>query len=205
MPNVPFIPEEFANVTHHFTCTGVAHSISTSYGVFVGEQALGLVASFLNSLFKASLMQDGARLSTVYTYTGLTMISGNVTGPHTITEQPDSLAGTMIAQVLPPNCALLVTKRTALLGRRYRGRMFFPGGYLPESEVSSAGIIDPAVLSGHAVTLDEWLQDLEDSLNPMYLLHQFDPDDPESTPVLPTKVTQLQAAPLIATQRNRMR
>lgn len=202
---VPNIPPGFANVTYHFTALGVSHSISTSHGIFLDESNTGLAAATISVHFKNGLMQDGARLSNTYSYLGLTLVANQGSGPMFIEEFSDPEPGTMIAQCLPPNCSLLVTKRTNFIGRHYRGRMFFPGGFMPESEVSTAGIVDTGVLAGHAVTLTAWLADLETSTYPMYLFHQYDDADPTPVLVQPTKVTSLVCAPLIATQRNRMR
>lgn len=202
---VPNIPVGFANVVYHFSCAGVAHTMSTSHGIFLDEADPDLAAATLSAILKNGPLSSMGRLSNTYTYNGLTLTANQGTGPMFIVEHPDAAAGTMIAQCVPPNCSLLIAKRTSFLGRHYRGRLFFPAGTIPESEVSTAGIIDAGVLAGHKVTFDEWLADLEDAIYPMYLFHQFDSDDPSPVLIQPTKVQELVCAPLLATQRNRMR
>lgn len=48
-------------------------------------------------------------------------------------------AGTSGSSALPPQCAVVLSLRTALSGRRYRGRMYLPG--IPTSKVTSNGTL----------------------------------------------------------------
>ena len=55
------------------------------------------------------------------------------------------IAGTNASPALPNNCALCITKRTALRGRSYRGRYYF--GALNEASVT-ANVVSPGLTAG---------------------------------------------------------
>ena len=68
-------------------------------------------------------------------FTDLTTISS----PSYSTTTSLPLAGTSASAQLPNNCAMVVTKRTALRGRSYRGRSYVPG--LTELHVTGNSIL----------------------------------------------------------------
>lgn len=114
-------------------------------------------------------------------------------------DMPMAAAGTGNINTLPPNCAVLVHKRTQRGGRRGRGRLFIPW-CVSEGNVGENGVIDSSVVATLQTTLTGWFVDLEARGVPMYLLHQ----DGQTSPGLPTKVTSLAVDPLISTQRRRL-
>lgn len=56
------------------------------------------------------------------------------TGPVLIFQDDLPIVGTNVSPALPNNCAMVVTKRTALRGRSFRGRVYHPG--LTEARVT---------------------------------------------------------------------
>jgi hypothetical protein len=104
---------------------------------------------------------------------------------------------------LPPNCAVLLQKRTGLGGRKNRGRLYMPHS-VPEGAVNEAGIIDSVWVATHNTQAAIWMDRLTNgggtsTPTPMVVLHSL-PSDP-----LPTPVTQLIAQSTLATQRRRLR
>lgn len=103
---------------------------------------------------------------------------------------------------LPSNCALLVHKRTALAGRRGRGRIYIPGVF--GEEVDDGGHLSTTYKNDVQSAIDAWLGDLVSTspdLFGMWLLHST---GISATPS-PTAVTALIIDPMIATQRTRLR
>lgn len=109
-------------------------------------------------------------------------------------------AGTASIATLPVNCALLVRKVTALGGRRNRGRMYVPAGYMGEAAVDELGVIDSATLTAFQTRTTNFLNaiTLRPTFDLMVILH-------ETAPATPTAVTDLQVQQVIATQRDRLR
>lgn len=111
---------------------------------------------------------------------------------HTVTS-----VGTQSATCLPPNCAAVVTKSSALAGRSNRGRAYLPAAYLPETAVSPAGVIDAGLVAFLQGLLTETIIDLAAADMEMVILH--------SEAGTPSPVTSFALQTLIATQRRRLR
>lgn len=100
-------------------------------------------------------------------------------------------------QIAPPQVAVGMRKKGALVGKRQRGRIYLPNSYLIATDWLQAGYLTPtrttqletcgAVLMGELTSRDV----------PMYLLHTH-PDD------VPTQVLLLQPAPILRSQRRRL-
>nr|CRY97734.1 hypothetical protein [uncultured prokaryote] len=109
---------------------------------------------------------------------------------------------------LPQNCALLVAKRTALGGRRNRGRFFVPN-VLTDGAVDNVGVIGQPTVDAFQAVADQFLGDLADedyegyaiSL-PMVILHN---EASSGTTPSPTTVNKLTVDGRISTQRRRLR
>lgn len=95
----------------------------------------------------------------------------------------------------PPNVSVLVTKVTASGGRKGRGRFFVPG--FPEGLIDAGGVVNPTQLTTMQGDFDAFLDNINTAGFPVVLLHG------DST--TPTTVTDLIVAPLVATQRRRLR
>lgn len=111
-----------------------------------------------------------------------------------------SLAGgSSTTNSLPPNCAVLVHKRTALGGRRNRGRWYIPW-CIGETDVDENGTLTPAKATTIQNACSAFLTALSSSSTPMVVLHSV------GKSVVPpaTMVTSMTVDPLIATQRRRL-
>lgn len=112
-------------------------------------------------------------------------------------EHFESVAGSTTGEALPPNVALLVKKRTALGGKRNRGRLYIPG--IDEDTVDTAGVIDPTALVAMQADVTAWLADMVTNSTGMRILHTEPPGEPTIA------VTSLVLDGRAATQRRRLR
>lgn len=144
---------------------------------------------------------DPADLSNEYTFEGVSVTLGPVPGTGPTAEFRDPVPGTSSQTRPPSNLAVLVRKVTALGGRRNRGRMFLPAGFIAEGNVDARGFLDPALVSALQGDVDAFLTALDPStlgaVTPV-ILHSEEPS-------APTPVTALRVQSLAATQRRRMR
>lgn len=175
----------------------LGHEIDSASGANLDDAANDLFTAFATTVF-VSGMASGYRLD------GVTVYGGN-DGPsivRTSTNTPVTGAGS--AAVLPPNCAVLVRKRTDLAGRRGRGRLYMPGP--PESGVDQVGNLAGAEVTANQnrwSAFYDYLTSLQGGrLYPPVVLHRSEGAGVEPPP---TPVTQFTVDPKIATQRRRLR
>lgn len=109
-------------------------------------------------------------------------------------------AGTGAAPRIVQNTAGLVHKRTAVGGRRGRGRFYWPAGYFAESVVSGNGSITAGIVTDMNVQFSAFLDELGTNEVPMVLLHVQELDL-----IPPYDVTTLALDATVATQRRRLR
>lgn len=96
-----------------------------------------------------------------------------------------------------PQVSILVRKNTALGGRRNRGRMFIPG--YPENVAAENGGVD----TGAQSAINAQFEQLRDDLVTVELLPVVLHGDQILT--TPTLITSFSVAPVVATQRRRLR
>jgi hypothetical protein len=106
-------------------------------------------------------------------------------------------AGSAARNSPPPQVATVIRKRTAAVGKAYRGRCFFPG-LLDETNVDENGIITPAGVIALQAKADIWMASRDELDNGgLWLFHQ-------KSLVTPTPVTNLVVQPIVRTQRRRL-
>ena len=146
-------------------------------------------------------MQDliRARVCDDYTLDGGFALVGNDGGDlrYDVTQ---AQAGQVVAQPLPQNCAVLLSKRTAVGGRANRGRMYVPG--ISGASVSPSGVLDGTTITNWQTTCSALMLSGmgaagSNVLSPV-LLHK-------SNAAAPTDLTVLDVSNRIATQRRRLR
>ncbi len=106
----------------------------------------------------------------------------------------------------PPNTAVLVQKRTALGGRKGRGRVYFPWS-LNESEVDETGKIGVTYVSGFQNSMDAYLFGYGGAMVIANRLYDLPWTNPARQLLAVTKgavVTALIVSNMAATQRRRM-
>jgi hypothetical protein len=114
--------------------------------------------------------------------------------------------GLAMTAALPPNCAILVHKRTSRGGRRGRGRMYLPWATLG-TDVTEGGVISGPKIALVQAAVTVWLSSIGSGAGPVVLLHRPSSPDiqgPPTTPGSPNVVTSMVVDPLIATQRRRL-
>lgn len=167
-----------------------------------GVAADGKTAEQVWTAVKDSLNLAGGiktRLSTNATFARIRVSLATDGADDVVYDLPCSIGGSGGSANLPPNCALLVHKRTQRGGRRGRGRLFMPW-MLNEADVTENGSIGSAAVTAIQTAFTNWYVDLSARGVPMYLLHQ----EGETAPGLPTAVTSLAIDPLVSTQRRRL-
>lgn len=201
---IPWFPAGYGLCRYKFTEASSGKIMGCSMGHLIpaGEEQLRVEA--LSHNFELNIIQGGARLSDTWTYLGTSLEVNTTAEANELFEYAADQAGQHLSDSLPPNCALLVAKRTGLIGRAYRGRLFVPAGVLLDVEVTNAGTIIPAVMNGLIAQFQSWFDDCATDGHPMQLFHQYDPVLSQ-TPVAPTPLTSLAPQALIATQRRRLR
>jgi hypothetical protein len=117
---------------------------------------------------------------------------------------PINLVGTNAGgSPAPPNVSIIVRKRTALAGRQFRGRMFFPPAFMAEASLDQSGVWASAALPGQQTQMNTTFTALNTAQLPMVLLHR-QPKAPLTLPN-PTVVSSLEIESVCATQRRRLR
>lgn len=153
-------------------------------------------ADLLSNALVASGVAAAASMLTGWRYDGCSVTYQDVTGP-IVYDYPEAVSGTIVADALPINCAVLVSKRTGVGGRRGRGRMYWPITSIAESGVDAGG----AILAAHRTTVqtrwDNFLTQV--ATDDLRLLVHHD-NGAAGTPI-----TDLIVEGTIATQRRRLR
>lgn len=117
----------------------------------------------------------------------------NETGP--VNEFSSTANGGVSGTGAPPNTAFLIEKRTALGGRKNRGRLYLPG--IAEADVGEDGQINSTRLEALNVDCGSFFTGLVALNLPPEVLHTSSSD--------PTPITVFEADPVAGTQRRRMR
>lgn len=172
-----------ASTTVEQTAAGMAKRVASTFGVAWTASA---ISSWRFDSVKV-LFRSGANL-----YEGLA---------------PGTGAGPASATAFPPQVALVVSKRTGIVGRQYRGRWFIPGvmteatandqGLLPTSAVTFYNNLWAVFLTSLATAATATEAQVE-----AYLLH-----GPPKTGVEPdpTRIMSMITSPTVGTQRGRLR
>lgn len=194
------IPPGFAQIVYRWQQAGRPNEYYSTIGVALegGVTDPSLVAENAND---ALLSAWGATaLPTDYVFVGSTAYLGQDGGPPLSGEFLENLTGTSAGNRPSPNCALLISKRTAVGGRRNKGRMYLPAGFMLESDFGSDGRLGTTPLNAFQASANTFFNSLslEAAIAGPVLFHS-------TTPSTPTVVTGLQVQSVIATQRERMR
>lgn len=205
MPNmVPYVPVNFAVARFLFTCVGLDHLCGFSMGYTHGIDSPPSPAASISETFKSDVLDDGAGMGTPWTYMGLVLTVSHDPDPPTVVEYPDSVTGTLSPNPSPPNCAMIVQKKTGIGGRRYRGRAFVPPAMLNDADVDPAGNLAAGLATAHTVLWETWRESTSAINLVPVLVHQYAVGVTTGR-VAPTEITAFQVAGKIGTQRRRLR
>jgi hypothetical protein len=92
---------------------------------------------------------------------------GDIAGPETTLISSPAQAGTAISPSSAGNVALCVSLRTALAGRRFRGRKFFSG--IPEG-ATAENAIDSTLAAFIVSAIDDMMSDLNANTTPLAIV-----------------------------------
>lgn len=193
------IPPGFAQVVYRSSLTGDPEEMLWTLGVaMTGTLTTGqIVADHMRDSFVGAW--PAGSILTSWTFIGCRVYVGQDGGPPTVWESVGAaVAGTNAGPGLPPNCAFLVQKRSAIGGRKNRGRMFLPAGFgVGEDSVPVTGVMAEAQRAALQARLTPAFLGTEDRV----IFHD------EATPGshTPTVITSLTMLARLATVRRRLR
>lgn len=193
------IPAGYAHVCVFIRNEGSTRSSCVGFGVWSQSlDAAGVTAAVNTTLATTSTFKSGLGSNT--DIIKITAQVGQEGGDPLVDERAVAIAGTGSTTNVAANSAVLVHKRTAVGGRKGRGRLFLPW-YVADTNVDEVGFITPATVT----TLQSYMDSFRAALNtnnvPMRLLHS---PDKNGVLLAPTAVTDLVVDPQIATQRRRL-
>jgi len=198
------IPVGFAQVTLPFKHDGVNREAVITFGVDTsaeGGDFVGMCEAIV-SKWSASL---GALVDSNVTVGPARATVGQDGGPPIQVVGSVTSVGGRGLDSETPNTALLVQKRTALGGRRGRGRFYIPW-IVGQNDVNEAGNIENAAMASFQPAADDFLELLADDTDPiipspMVILHDSSGAGVEPSP---TPVTSLTCDRLVGSQRRRL-
>lgn len=206
-----YLPDGYANVRFLYDGPGLLNVEGSSLGVATSETDPNTIASEVADLWNDAIQQDGARLADSYTYIGTTVTLGDDDEVYGLGVATRSVGGTQGGASPPPNVSKMLRKRTGLLGRKYRGRMYLPAGLLFEVEITDAGLINSGVITGENASLEDFHAAMIVAGYTPALIHQYGTYvnsigvTVTVAPLDPTPITAITADPLVSTQRRRLR
>jgi hypothetical protein len=194
-------PPGFAAVSLKFVLSGFARPAYCTFGVGGTIADEDELAQRMVQAWITGTPAPNSRLEGTVTMSEATVRVGQDGGEDTVGIATNATGGgtSGATAYVPPNCAVLVHKRSARGGRRGRGRLFIPW-YVPEGAVDERGTITGSDLTATQSAMNSLLGNLSTLLNPMVILHQPGSSDAG----VPTPVTALTVDPLISTQRRRL-
>ena len=177
-------------------CENVLHYVKASPWDY---DDLELVCGLLRSKW------DTAVQPAMPTTLSLTSIKGtdmsSQTGPTITYATGLPLAGLSGSPSLPNNCALVITKRTALRGRSFRGRLYMPG--LVEADVTNNNVSGAQVAAFIVMWNNFLVCDMGDDEALLCVVSKFSGGSARATGVA-TLVANLTSDGVIDSQRNRL-
>ncbi len=199
MPGI-FNPDGYAIAKLIWTLSGDPQPMICTFGVQNVDAALpNPMAIEIDNIYRARFVAGA--LNTNWTYRGVEVQLGEALGSGgAVGTSVAAVVGTASGEPLPQNSAVLVHKRTAVGGRRGRGRFYLPSGFLAEASVTAVGGISSSLLTSLSSILGNFLFDLNAGGLPMVVLHVQN-----LNLIPPYVVTSLDPDPIIATQRGRLR
>lgn len=199
MPEL-IVPPGFASVRVIFGLDGKPDPMMVTFGVRLtaGVSDPEDVADEIHLDWVAAFAP--AELDANYAVVGVSVTLGQDGGPGPTGDNTTRSGGARAGSAPPPNCCVLVRKRTALGGRRNRGRMYLPAGYLLEGDVDENGGIAAGALTTLQASTDAFRVAVLGGTNydAMVILHS-------AAPTTPTVITSTPVDNTIATQRQRLR
>lgn len=199
------IPEGYGLAKLSWLMAGRANPVTTTWGYSAAltppdECALAIYNYCINN----GSFSDASFMATTYTFLGVEVqqrVDGDLVGAAEV----GSVAGEFVVALPPINCTLLMSKRTAFVGRKFRGRSYLPNMWCAENLVDQMGNLSPEAVTTWQGIVDVFAEGpgmgepgfLTATAPYAVVLH--------SDGTTPTRITSLTAQGQMATQRRRMR
>lgn len=192
------IPANYGVLSFHTKTTGDPEQMIWTLGVGLGSAAD--VPEVPQLAYDAWGDNIGPLTSTIVALEEVQLKVGpSATGPTYF--HSGTAIGADGGQLAPPNCAILVQKRSTLGGRRGRGRCFLPGISSISGSLDSGGNFSTGDANEIAAAMTQLGEDLQTdtTIGPVIpvLLH--------SDATAPSTIVQYTCSPKLATQRRRLR
>lgn len=184
------IPTGYAQATINYSGPTVTGKAATVLGFSLGEE--GTLEGLCTAIEAAYNTNLAPWLHTAFTVTSVRAID-NVN----VHEKSMSIDGIRTGDLAPPNVALLTKKTTALRGRKFRGRNYWPG-LMKDDNIEDDGTL----IGGYVNQLNDAFAGFNGDLNMLGYFPVILHNDAE---VPPTPVTGGGVESRVATQRRRLR
>lgn len=191
-------PPGFADVAVELTLASFNRSSYLTFGVDPVDTDPLLVATSISAAIQAAGSLKSVIDSDV-TITSIHVALGTDGGEDLSADFATTIVGGAALTGPPPNCAVLVHKRSARGGRRGRGRLFLPWA-IAEGNIDEKGALTAPSITAMNAAMAAFLTALQTNNVRMVLLHR--PGKTTAGP--PDNVTSLQTDPIIGTQRRRL-
>lgn len=188
------IPVGFSSLSVEFVGPGVPTGAAITFGV--NQDVLLTTVAQIGQAF--AVAWDNANVKSLYDQSATVNNVHVKMGPNDVGPSGDracDFQGTAVGEVGYPGVSALITKATALGGRKNRGRFFLPG--ITEADVAIGGALESSFLSACDIVMTNFFTELGDGGIPMVILH--------NDATAPTDVTALLVNSQSATQRRRNR
>lgn len=191
------LPPGFGRAAIQFSCVGDMRRPVITFGfVDPGVDSPSAIGNTLLTKWRAVAAFEDNSLATSYAMEECDVVV-NRAGVHVVGNSIGRHQGTAGFNALPLASCAILRKKSAMGGRKARGRCYLPAGYLGELSVDPAGNIDPALVDATGSRWATFINDLDASGMGMVILHN------DATP--PTVVTEGSCESIIGTQRRRQR
>ena len=169
------IPVNFCQVAVKMSLTGrlspfiMTFGLKDTAGTLTPFQIAILVDTALTSATTKPL--NTANVIGGYTYNGVRVIKQEEVN-RTFAETSLAIAGGGAGGALPPNCSVLVRKKTAIYGKKFVGRMYLPPIVAAETDIDTSGNILASIVTAHNTRWAAFITEMTTNAVPVYLLHQ---------------------------------
>jgi hypothetical protein len=198
---MPSIPVGFAEATFIWNLAGKPNDVTYAFGLDHPTFSIYDPAIWAQDLYGfavgASKPIIPADIQIGWTFQGIQVVKqleeGQIIGQYLL-----PVVGTATGGALPPNCAILMRKNSALGGRRNRGRVYLPPIIPGEANVDVLGNLSGSFATDIQTRWNTFRTGAEGDENTLVIFHQ-------TAPFTPTPITGFTVATTIATQRRRLR
>jgi hypothetical protein len=192
------IPTGYGLAVMKWSMTGKSNTMSSTIGYAGSITPPEDCAQAIYDRLVDGSFGDASLMGNNFTFLGVTVyqnVGGVLEGAAAETPVP----GTFTTIATPPtNSSLLYTKRSTLVGRKYRGRGYVPNCFFSELDFDNMGNMGPGIIATWQSMVGVFEDGMTDgSIAQGYILH--------TDATVPTPISGFTARLKVATQRRRLR